>query len=475
MTPPTICIIGCGTYGSYLLQRLRECYGDSVQITVVEIGDESIRTSEEIGIATEADKSKVSRFGRYFGLGGTSSRWGGQILFFDKRDIPEGDADWDYIVEINNRHRGKVLDQLLGKRRIPGELEHPRVKNGLWLGYFKRNLFKRVSKKDRAAVRWIKNSRVTGMHISSDGSIESVSLRTKAGAASELSADRFYLTAGALESCRLLQKAALPSLADTDLGKNLGDHISVELFEVSGSDPVLDGQDFTPRFVGTSLFTKRLLVPTSGGRVNFAHVVPNKDVAAFSVLKKVMFGRQEGKTSVGEVLQSFKFLALFGSKLLFLRKLHVHDRKWSLQLDIEQGSKTDSELRLSKQTDSFAEPGIVVEWSISESDRQAIAEAKETIREVLDREGHQYREIFSDIEEYEKLEDTYHPVGFLRLGKDDRAPITPDFLVRGTNNLYHFSTALFQSAKSINPTGAGFCLIEEHLDRDPPVSISEEH
>ncbi|NJB87120.1 hypothetical protein GGR26_002897 [Lewinella marina] len=470
MDRPSVCIIGCGTYGSYLLRQLRERHGDALDITVVEVGNETTRSSEEIGLATSSDTSKVSRFGRYFGLGGTSARWGGQILFFDERDIQTDDPDWNYVVELNNRHRGRVLRELLGRKKKLREKEDPRVKNGIWLGYFKRNLFKRLGKKDKAAVRWLKNSRVTGFNAAPDGTISGVEIRAVDGTDSVVEADRFYLTSGALESCRLLRKLDNGTLARTDLGKNLGDHVSVELFRVKNSPPVLHGVDFTPRFIGSSLFTKRLLVNTQGGRVNFAHVVPNKDVAAFTVLKKAMFGRQEGGASLKEVVQSFKFLALFGSKLVFRRKLHIHRNDWSLQLDIEQGDETDNEVLISQETDRFGEPGIHVKWKVSRSDRAAIAEAKKKVKQVLDAEGHRYEELFTDIHEYEKLEDTYHPVGFIRMGEDERAPVDRDFRVRGTQNLYHFSTALFRSAKSINPTGAGFCLIEEHLERAYPMS-----
>ena len=463
MTNERICIIGCGTYGSYLLKQLRRRHGAGADITVVEAGDEQIRDIEEAGLATPGDTSNVSRFGRYFGLGGTSARWGGQILFFDRRDVANNhDADWDYIVALNERHRGRVMEELLGKgKSLPPDADD-RVKNGLWLGYFKRNLFKRLRKQDLAAVNWIKNHRVTGFHL--DGTrLRAVQLRDRAGQEREVTADRFYLTAGALESCRLLEQLDSPTLRATELGENLGDHVSVELFRVAGTPPVLHGVDFTPRFIGTSLFTKRLLVETPGGRVNFAHVVPNKDVAAFSTLKSVMFGRQQGRPGFWEIMKSLSFLASFAGKLAFVRKLHIHQNRWSLQLDIEQGGETDNTVRPSDERDNFGERGLRIDWRVSDSDREAIAGAKEQIRAALDAGGHTYEELFTDIQSYEKMEDTYHPVGFIRMGGDERAPVDRDFRVRGTDNLYHFSTALFRSAKSINPTGAGFCLVEEHL------------
>jgi choline dehydrogenase-like flavoprotein len=460
-----ICIIGCGTYGSYLLYRLLELHGDTTEVTVVEVGNATIRDIEEAGLATPSDTSAVSRFGRYFGLGGTSARWGGQILFFDRRDVARNDnADWDYVVELNERHRRTVLQQLLGKPTMSEQPEPPRVKHGIWLGYFRRNLFKRLGAKQRKRVEWITGHRVVDFHREGDR-LHRIDLRDRQGNTRHLEADTFYLTAGALESWRLLDKFGTEALRDGDLGRNLGDHVSVELFRVQGSPPVLGGVDFTPRFLGMSLFTKRLLVDTAGARVNFAHVIPNKGVAAFAVLKNTLFGRQEARTRWQEVMQSLSFLVAFGGKLLLRRKLHIHKNRWSLQLDIEQGDETDNYLTTTEERDAFGERGLRLQWSVSESDRAAITEAKAELKKVLDAAGHDYEEVFTDVNSYEKLEDTYHPVGFIRMGADERAPVDRDFRVRGIGNLYHFSTALFRSAKSINPTAAAFCLIEEHLSR----------
>ncbi|MEL7163005.1 MAG: hypothetical protein AAFN92_19760, partial [Bacteroidota bacterium] len=339
MTPKEkICIIGCGAYGSYLLKQLLQRYDDQVDITVVEVGGEGTQNSEEIGMATEADQSKVSRLGRYFGLGGTSARWGGQILFFDDRDVADGpDSGWQHVIELNKRHRQKVLKNLLGGKKMAIPHDRGIVKHGIWLGYFKRNLFKRLSKEERARVTWITNTRVTDLHVE-EGKIRHLGLRKQNGETIQLEADTFYLTAGALESCRLLQLTSLPIAREkSDLGRNLGDHVSVELFRVFGHRPVLAGQDLTPTFIGSSLLTKRLVVTTANKRVNYAHIIVNKDVEGFSALKQAMFGKNQGKMNFGQMLQSIWFFWLFGVYLLFKREFHIHGHNWCLQWDIDQG------------------------------------------------------------------------------------------------------------------------------------------
>ena len=61
-----------------------------------------------------------------------------------------------------------------------------------------------------------------------------------------------------------------------------------------------------------------------------------------------------------------------------------------------------------------------------------------------------------------KVEDVYHPVGFLPVG----SVVSMTGKVKGLENLWHFSTAMLPSARSINPTAAVMCHIEEHLEEE---------
>ena len=81
----------------------------------------------------------------------------------------------------------------------------------------------------------------------------------------------------------------------------------------------------------------------------------------------------------------------------------------------------------------------------------------------LDAEKIDYTVVYDPNIEQTKIEDVYHPAGFIRMGHDDNAVLDRDCRVRGIENLYHFSTAMFPSVKSASPTAAAFCFIEQHL------------
>lgn len=463
-----ICIIGCGTFGSYLLKRLLEKHGSEAEITVIEIGNRKTRDESAIGLSSISENSTVSRDGRYFGFGGTSARWGGQVLFFDERDNPGGDANWNEIVRINKKYQATVLKKLVGEYEKFGiEKDQRNIKTGVWLKYAKRNMFKLLSKQDLAKVKLLPDQRVVDF-ILEKNKVAKVVCKSRDGQLQEVAADDFYLTAGALESCRLLlvlnEKTGL--LDGTDLGKNFGDHISTELFTVHGTKPMLDGTDFTPLLHRGSLVTRRMVMQSQDGAVGFLHTVLNKDIKAFKFLKELMFGKRSTTVTPGELVSGVVFLVKFGFHLLFKNKLYVDENQWSLQLDLEQPVPNANQLRLSGEKDRYGEAVLHIDWNISETDRNAIADIRRQVEQMLKNNRLTYKPLYNPASTSNKVEDVYHPVGCVRVGNDERAVTGFDGRVRGLDNLYHFSTGIFPSARSINPSAAVMCFVEAHLDEN---------
>ena len=460
-----ICIIGLGTFGSYLLKRLLEIYGDDIEITVIEIGNRKTRSESEIGLDSIAENSNVSRAGRYFGLGGTSARWGGQVLFFDKRDNPEKDETWREIVRINDQYKDLVLKNLLGENGKFDLAENDKnIKTGIWLKYVKRNLFKRLQKKELKKINLITDHRVVDL-ILENNKIKKVTCKARDGRLKEIEADVFYLTAGALESCRLLlnlnEKTGV--LNNTEIGKNFGDHISTELFWVKNAAPILAGVDFTPRLHKGSLITRRMIVVTEKGVVGFLHGVFNKDVKAFKFLKEILFGKRETTVTFSEFIGGFIFLGKFIFHLLFKNKLYVDKNQWSLQLDMEQPVPNQNRLSIAEKKDQYKEGVLKIDWDISQNDLSAIAEMRKKIEGLLQKDNLEYTPLYNPASTSNKVEDVYHPVGCLRVGNDSKAVVDFKGQVKGVENLFHFSTGIFPSAKSINPSAAVCCFVEHAL------------
>jgi choline dehydrogenase-like flavoprotein len=447
------------------LKLLLEERGAEVEVTVIELGDEGSKTEEEAGLFSESPEYKSPTLGRYFGLGGTSERWGGHLVFFDERDNPGGEAVWKHILSVNERHREQVLDRLLGRGRPRGfdaAGEGP-FKTGIWLKYGRRNLFSHLTKAQRQSFRLLKNQRVVDFGYDG-GRITSVRCKDRQGKVQDIKGGVFYLTAGALESCRLLLEFAKKNtrLAQTDVGKNAGDHVSTELFRIEGP-PVLLGTDMAFRFRKGNLVTKRVVVHTAAGRTGYLLPIYNKDVQVFTAIKQLLFGRQKGRFLLREIVAGIPFLVKTLFSLVFLKKLYT-GKVWSLQLDLEQPLPNGHSIALKEgRKDAYGESGIAIDWSVTEDDIRSMKEISEQTAAMLRDSGLSFVPLFEQDTTHEKIEDIYHPAGFIRMGNDEKSVVDLQCKVRGTENLYHFSTAVFPTAKSINPTAAGFCLIEEHV------------
>ena len=464
--PTKVCIIGCGTYGAYLIKRLSQEYGNDVQITVIEMGNETIRNETEIGITAESGQARAAQQGRYFGLGGTSARWGGQVLFFDERDNPKQDKDWASIIAINNTYRRRVLKNVLGNVPKMDALmdDSGMEKTGIWLKYTKRNMFKALDKTTLANVHVLKNQRVTDFVFENRKIMAAVCQNTEGGV-TNIEADVFYLTTGAIESCRLLlsinEKHQL--MTSTDLGKHYGDHLSVPLFKINKTT-LIGKTDFLPRFFKGSLVTKRWVVTDKNGRVGFAHPVFNSEVKVFTSIKRMLFGKQKIDFKLKDVVEGLEFLVRFGFNILFLKKMYAHRKTWILRVEMEQTFPNENSIRLSEKTDAYGQKVAQLNWQVSAADKKSIESVKNDLIQRLNTEGSHYEVIYDPNIEGTKIEDVYHPSGFIRWGSDDNAVLDTDCRVKGMANLYHFSTAMFPSVKSASPTAAGFCMIEHHLE-----------
>ena len=119
---------------------------------------------------------------------------------------------------------------------------------------------------------------------------------------------------------------------------------------------------------------------------------------------------------------------------------------------------------LSGKKDQFGESVLKIDWEVSESDLNAIEEVRKEVEKILRKNNLEYTPLYNPASTNNKVEDVYHPVGFMRMGDDEKAVVDFDCRVKGLENLYHFSTGIFPSAKSINPSAAVMCFIERHLN-----------
>ena len=91
--------------------------------------------------------------GRFFGLGGASAKWGGQLLTFTKNDFANPTPFMADIVRIDEKYMQKMFHKFKISNDFKEEFVSKELfeKVGVWLGYFSRN-FKHFSTRYNPAI-----------------------------------------------------------------------------------------------------------------------------------------------------------------------------------------------------------------------------------------------------------------------------------------------------------------------------------
>lgn len=491
-----ICIVGGGAAGLYLGVRLAR---KGTSVVILEAGGEVCEDGDAIGFEAELAGTpyRGTDEGRAFGLGGTTSRWGGVVVPHTEHDLrPTEDSNfdpWRHIVDVVTTHSDAVLDTLdlrppLDERSLAREQIGERVEalgaNELgtqiaqYLPFRRKNLatlLNGTSSVDENLTVLL-NAVATNWQFSTtpDGESRVSSVQATSGDCTvTVTAQSFVVAAGALESARILlemerQAEGSPFPAEAEIGQNLGDHLSCPIATVRPEDRDLAATLFQPRFAKGRMYYFRLLedpAPDDAPR-SFAHFIFENESVGFELAKEVLQGLQARTlpdVSSAEVMRGLKGVFALGWDRWVHSKLHIpSDTPVRLQLDVEQQPDARNRIRLGGQTDAHGRPVPVIEWAIRDDDFDAI---RQTARRFMERwpgpdHGFPALRPSPDLGAERKPHDAYHPVGVCRLGTDRGAVVTPQLRVRGTQNLHVLSTAAFPTAGTANPTFSMLCFGE---------------
>lgn len=459
----SFCIIGAGTYGSYLADKIRESQKDAF-ITVFDVGNEKIKNEEEIGYRTNIlrDPYTGTSDGRFFGFGGTSTKWGGQLLTFSENDFNKPTGFLHDIIKLNQKHR----DNVYRKFNINDTFEEKHIdtdnglfiKTGFWLGYFRRNLFKyfRVRKIDNLKI--IADSRIARL-LTNEKFIKGIEY-IKTGEKRTARFDRYFLCAGAFESFRIL----LSSNLMPNKSVAFSDHLSQKVFLVKG--PAKIGEDdFTFRVNGSSLITKRIIGEIDN--VSF-YVNPNfnDNFPFFQNLKTLLFKKEFSYNLLKSMIVDLPDFIRFVWSIFIKRRIYAYNNEWEIKIDIENPTLA-SNVALSDSIDEFGINSLDVEFIMDNKASELYKKIHMLIKDYLDKHKVKYSEIADEIH-VTKCEDTYHPYGML-----DNINSVDEYF-NWFDNMLVVNTGILPRAGGINTAGAVFPIIEEYFSRNSENNASQE-
>jgi hypothetical protein len=447
-----IAIIGAGAYGCYTIDKLQRKF-PNYNLTLFEVGDKKIKSEEEAGYQSNILNDNYSGLskGRFFGFGGSTKKWGGQLLTFSENDFSDPTSFLKDIVNLNEKHHYTVFKKF-GIKCEPVEErlnDSLYIKTGFWLGYFKRNLFSYFKIASRKNVQIISNARVIKIMANKGNEITKI-IFIKDGLQEEMAFDYYFLTAGAFESYRLLLSSGLISTEIVPFS----DHLSLKVFKIKNSTKIGD-KDFAFKVKGLSLITKRIIGEVDGVSY-FVNPIFNSESTFFQNLKRLLFKQELNAETIKAIFKYIPDSIAFVWTILVKRRIYVFKNEWYFYIDIENPVGKNN-IKLSEERDMYNEKGLDISFFVDDKVIDYFQKAKSIIKDYLIMNNVDFEECDSEIQ-IEKCEDTYHPFGMLE--NIDSV----DMYFRFFDNMLVVNTGVLPRAGGINTTASVFPLIEEYVD-----------
>jgi nucleoside-diphosphate-sugar epimerase len=446
----SVCVIGAGTFGSYLVNSICE-KNKNTHVTIFDVGNEKIKNEDEIGYKTNIKKAPYvgTSKGRFFGFGGTSNKWGGQLLMFTKNDFDKTTPFMLDIIKLCEKYRDIVFNRF----KISNSFEETFLtetlftKKGIWLSYFNRNLFKFFKIKKRSNVTIIKDARVTNILYEGTNIIgleykKNNVLRTAVF-------DHYFLTTGAFETSRILLNSGI----EKNDSIKFSDHLSQKIFKIKGSTKI-GNEDFAFKVSKASLITKRIVGEVDG--VSFyANPTFNSEFPFFQNIKRILFKKELSFSILKSIIIDMPNVFKFVFSLIVKKRIFVYKNEWDIYIEIENPI-SDSNVSLSNTVDNHNEFALDLNFEIGKNADYIYDKCRDLIKTYLIDNNVDFEEYQKTIE-VKKSEDTYHPYGMMC----DFNSLEDYFNL--FNNMLIINTGILPRAGGINTAGAVFPIIEEYV------------
>lgn len=482
---PDIVIVGAGLSGLVLANSL---VTHGFNVLVIEAGGETpIAGLDPLNTVRHARQEYLGAAeGRARGLGGTSTKWGGAMLPILPYDLCKHPLDWHTGFGIQSESLDMYLPELEELFNIPHdsyEEDTPAVQVPLFLARrpkwpaFKNrstaNLFARQIKTE-PKLKIALGALATSINVK-NGHVESLEVVTSTAERVVLETNALVLTAGAIETTRLLSRVngreSSVTAQSSKLGACFHDHISAPIASLKVKDSRALNRIFGFQFNSGSMRNLRYeLSPEEREKSKlpaaFFHVAFTRDPdGAFERLRSAFQTIQRGKlpslkqligiASGGPWLIKAVFVRFFSKKLL-----PPPGCVFEIHLVTEQEPNEENRITIRHDEDEPANlPETVIEWSISRADMDFFHEISQKV--VSSWESSFLAEI-ADVSSYSKdsiesqilrAGEIFHPAGTTRIGANpSESVVDTNLKVHGVGGIWVASTSVFPSIGGSSPS-----------------------
>jgi choline dehydrogenase-like flavoprotein len=483
-----VCVVGAGAAGIALAVELRRA-GKSV--ILLEGGGAEVEALAQEPYASEvaALAHRGIHNGRFRAKGGTTTRWGGQILELEDWDFAQrgwiAGSGWPFAKATLQPFYQQALElegvdgAIAADAEVWRELGVPEPSFAVMQSYLSRwcpepnfaRLHGAALAQDDGLQVWL-HTNVTALEFENETAV-SVRARTQSGREAFFRAREFVFCLGAIESSRFFlqpREGAIPWNRSGLLGRHFQDHIDCNVGQMrprAGSRRELD-RCFDGIFLhGFKYQPKIKLAHAEQERAETLNVAAalayeSDSDAALTELrttaKQVLRGRL-GEVSAGSVGRAVANApALLRQSWRYAvehRSYQPASAKISLRVHCEQEPCSASTITLSGERDSLGLYRTRLCWKISALELKTIRHFAEVAGRALapTAELEPLAGMGEDAALTAACEDSYHHMGGMRMNDSPtQGVVDTNLKLHGTKNAYVLSSAVFPTSGFSNPT-----------------------
>ena len=488
-----VCVVGAGIAGLTLAHRLSKL---GLDVALLEAGGKTVdEPSQSLLAAAEltGHPHLGTTEGRVRALGGSSLRWGGQLLPLSS----ETDPAWP-ISAAELAPFIEDAERLLGVDDLPyaapeffaairsqspellDELPELTATVSKWTPFTSRNMAHTLGsylvEHPRTCV-YLNAQVVELLPAASRSRIVAALVRTRGGATVRFEADHFIVAAGTVETSRLLlaSRSVIPvgvGNSFDQVGRNVHDHLTLPAATITGEARTTILQELRPWLRGRTLHSIKLEPsPQLRARLQINHVVAHLTLEEFegsglAILRELLTARQRRELRPALAAHAallpaavLEAMRLTGSALFQRRRFVADSTSVKLYLNGAQDSPSRSRITLSPLLDDFGLAQAVVDWQITPHELQSLSLFAKYLAEHLPLKGIQWLPgVFSPDTPVRgmmlsRIQDARHPMGGACMGRDPKSSVVdPNLTVHGIDNLSIAGAATFPTGSAPLPS-----------------------
>lgn len=503
-----VCIAGAGIAGILLASSLAK---KGIDVHLLEGGglkfEESSQELYSVKVTGAPHRGAIE--GRFRTFGGSSTRWGGQILPYthDVFHPPHGlglpcwplkpeelEPYYESVQNVFEVSKCPFTDSMLSAfgQPLPFTSEDVCLRFSKWAPFSRRNMAATLGKKciQSKEIKVFTHASVVSLELTQNGrAVREVIAVNDRGNRFHFSAEIFVVCLGTIETSRLLLASTSTASAgvgnDYDqVGRYFHDHISVAAAEISGEDRARVIDRFGPYISGRTLHTPKLEATQAlrekeqlqSVMAHFPIEEPDDSGAAavrsmLQALQRRQFDREFYRTLLRAPQASSEIMQLLWAAKIRRRRQLSSKARISLHIDSEQRPQAESRIRLGSERDRLGVPICVVDWKISQDEHRTVSRFAKTIEKLLRGIGIASLKWHEEIGEagdgwLTHATDIFHMMGGTRMGNNPASSVVDGNLrVHGVENLYIAGCSTFPNGGSSNPTFTMMALTLRLKDR----------